>query len=81
MSKLYVEKLQAHIRTFQSVCPWQRKQVIQYNCAKYLIFPCALLHNAEFVFPAKNLLLIGKVFSYLTTILPNMGNRAGGECD
>lgn len=51
------------------------------TCANCLILFAFLLHNAEFLLCGKNLILIGKVFSYLPVILPHMGNRTGGECD
>jgi len=51
-----------------------------YICAIYLILFGILLQNAETRFCRKNLILIGTVFSGLTVILPNMGNRTGGEC-
>ena len=75
MRQLYIKKWKVHSQTVQVA------HLQQCNCAEHPIQRYFLLHNAEFPFSAKILILIGKVFSYLTVILPNMGNRAGGECD
>ena len=75
MRQLYIRKSKVCNQVVQVARLQQR------NCAKHPIQRCFLLHNAEFLFSVKILILIGKVFSYLTIILPDMGNRAGGECD
>ena len=81
MRQLYIRKLRVFSRTFQAAWLWQHNRASQHNCAERTIQRCFLLHIAEFSLVEKNLIFIGKVFSYLNVILPNMGNRTGGECD
>lgn len=78
MRQLYIEKKQYRARRsiYTGLCRPHRC-----ICANCSVLAAILLQNAEFPFDAKNLIYIGKVFSYLTVILPNMGNRTGGECD
>ena len=78
MRQLYIRKKQRKDKRASYTGPCYLHKHICTNCS---IRAAILLQNAEFPFEAKNLIDIGKVFSYLTVILPNMGNRTGGECD
>lgn len=78
MRQLYIRKKQWEVKKVSYSGPYYLNKHIRANCS---ILAAILLQNAEFPFDAKNLIDIGKVFSYLTVILPNMGNRTGGECD
>ena len=78
MRQLYIRKKQREIKRASCIGPCYLHKHICTNCS---ILAAILLQNAEFPFDVKNLINIGKVFSYLTVILPNMGNRTGGECD
>lgn len=77
MRQLYIRKSQD---TTRRDIPVSSGRLIRCICENCTIFASALLHNAEFPFNAKNLILIGTARSYLAVILPSMDPGTGGEC-
>lgn len=69
----------AYIRKSR-LCNSEQHSRAKQICAKQINSSSVLWQNAEFLVLEKNLFLIGKGFSYLTVILPDMDNRTGGEC-
>lgn len=77
MRQFYIRKTR---HTANGDVPASSSCVIGHICANCTILACVFLHNAEFSFAVKNLILIGTARSYLTVILPNMDLGTGGEC-
>lgn len=77
MRQLYIRKPQD---TTRRDIPVSFGRLIRCVCESCTIFASALLHNAEFPFDPKNLILIGTARSYLAAILQNMNPGTGGEC-
>ena len=69
----------AHIRK-PGLCNSEQHSRARQICEKQINCSSVLWRNAEILIFEKNLFLIGKGFSYLTVILPDMDNRTGGEC-
>lgn len=81
MRQLYIGNPQTVPQAFRTICRRPCNCTDWNNFAEHPIDHRFFVHNAEFPFAEKNLIYIGKVFSYLAVILPNMGSRTGGECD
>ena len=80
MRQLYIGNPKTVPQAFRTICRRPCNCTDWNNFAEHQVNHCFFVHNAEFPFAEKNLILIGTACSYLAVILPNMDPGTGGEC-
>lgn len=80
MWQLYIGNPQTVPEAFRTIRRRPCNCIDWNNFAEHQVNHRFFVHNAEFPFAEKNLILIGTARSYLAVILPNMDPGTGGEC-